>query len=58
MLDCDAFEILGSAMYNLSISHVKLERTAEALVLLEKVLEFFRRVLPEDHPDIGEIDGL
>ncbi len=45
-------------MYNLSISHVKLERTAEALVLLEKVLEFFRRVLPEDHPDICEFAGL
>ena len=58
LLDCDAFEIVGRAMYNLAISHVKLERTAEALVLLEKVMEFFRRVLPEDHPDIGEIDGL
>ena len=42
-------------MYNLAISHVKLERTAEALVLLEKVMEFFRRVLPEDHPDTGEL---
>jgi hypothetical protein len=45
-------------MYNLAISHVKLDRTLEALVLLEKVLEFFRRVLPEDHPDIGEFAGL
>ena len=31
-------------------------RHADALALREKVLEFRRRVLPEDHPNIGEAD--
>ena len=35
-----------------------LGRLADALVLQEKVLEFRRRVLPEDHPSIGEVDGM
>ncbi len=29
-------------------------RNNEALAMVERVLEFRRRVLPEDHPDIGE----
>jgi hypothetical protein len=29
-------------------------RSREAVVIYEDVLMFFRRVLPEDHPDIGE----
>ena len=33
-------------------------RHAESRVLQEKVLEFRRRMLPEDHVDIGEADGL
>ncbi len=44
------------AMSNLSFSYFKLGRHADALVLREKVLEFRRRVLPEDHPEIGEVD--
>jgi hypothetical protein len=32
-----------------------LERHGDALALFEKQLEFFRRVLPEDHPDTGEM---
>ncbi len=45
-------------MYNLAGSFHALGRLADALVLWEKVLEFQRRVLPEDHPDIGEVDGM
>ena len=45
-------------MSNLASTYSELGRHADALALKEKVLEFRRRVLPEDHPDIGEIDGL
>ena len=45
-------------MGNLASTYSELGRHADALALREKVLEFRRRVLPEDHPDIGEIDGL
>ena len=44
------------AMNNLSFSYVSFGRHADALVFREKVLEFRRRVLPEDHPEIGEVD--
>ncbi len=57
-VDCDAFWIAGSAMSNLAATYGKLGRHADALALNEKVLEFRRRVLPKDHPDIGEVDGL
>jgi hypothetical protein len=43
-------------MSNLALSFDALGRHADALVLQEQVLEFRRRVLPEDHPDIGEVD--
>ena len=39
--------ILGS-------SYSYLGRHSEALAMLESVLEFYRRVLPADHPSIGE----
>ena len=45
-------------MSNLARTYLALGRHADALVLQEKVLEFQRRVLPEDHPDIGEVDGM
>ncbi len=45
-------------MSNLASSHAALGRHADALVLREQVLEESRRVLPEDHPDIGEVDGM
>ena len=35
-------------------TYSNLGRHADALAMQERVLEFFRRVLPEDHPDIGE----
>ena len=57
-VDCDAFWIAGKVMSNLAFTYRELGRHADALALREKVLEFFRRVLPEDHPHIGEVDGL
>ena len=45
-------------MSNLAMTYGALGRHADALVLQEQVLEFRRRVLPEDHPDIGEVDGM
>jgi hypothetical protein len=40
-------------MNNLSATYNELGRHQDALVLLEKTLEFQLRVLPENHPDIG-----
>ena len=44
-------------MGNLAITYSDLGRHEDALVLGERVLEFRRRVLPENHPGIGELDG-
>ena len=41
-------------MNNLAQTYSDLGRHADALAMQEKVLEHFRRVLPADHPDIGE----
>ncbi len=41
-------------MNNLASTYSELGRHADALVMRERVLEFRRRVLPADHPDIGE----
>ncbi len=41
-------------MGDLANSHSKLGRHKHALEMDERVLEFRRRVLPENHPDIGE----
>jgi hypothetical protein len=41
-------------MHNLASTYSDLGRHADALAMKERVLEFNRRVLPEDHPDIGE----
>ena len=41
-------------MGNLALTHSALGRHADALGLFEQVLEFWRRVLPANHPDIGE----
>ena len=41
-------------MNELGNSYSKLGRHSEALAMRESVLEFRRRVLPADHPDIGE----
>jgi hypothetical protein len=41
-------------MSNLAETYSALGRHADALALGEQVLEFRRRVLPANHPDIGE----
>jgi hypothetical protein len=41
-------------MGNLAATFSDLGRHADALAMRERVLEFSRRVLPEDHPSIGE----
>jgi hypothetical protein len=40
-------------MSNLAGSYAALGRHQDALVIIEETLEFRRRVLPENHPDIG-----
>jgi hypothetical protein len=44
----------GTTMNNLAITHHALGRHADALAMMERALEFWRRVLLADHPDIGE----
>ena len=44
---------LGAAMGYLADTYSALGRHQDALVMMEKTLEFRRRVLPENHPDIG-----
>jgi hypothetical protein len=41
-------------MNNLAVTYSDLGRHADALVMGERVLEFRRRVLPANHPHIGE----
>ncbi len=41
-------------MNNLASTYEVLGRHADSLAMGEQALEFQRRVLPEDHPDIGE----
>ena len=41
-------------MGNLAQTYRNLGRHADAFALFEQVLEFQRRVLPANHPDIGE----
>ena len=43
-------------MGNLAATYSALGRHDDALAMRERVLEFRRRVLPENHPDIGEGD--
>jgi hypothetical protein len=43
----------GDEMVNIAKTFSALGRHEEALVMQEKGLEFLRRVLPENHPDIG-----
>ena len=45
--------VLGTSMSALAIAYSALGRHQDALLLKEKTLEFRRRVLPENHPDIG-----
>ena len=41
-------------MNNLAHTYSDLRRHADAVALFQQVLEFQRRVLPANHPDIGE----
>ena len=41
-------------MSSLAQTYYALGRHSDALAMRESVLEFRRRVLPADHPDIGE----
>ncbi len=41
-------------MINLAQTYKALGRHADALAMGEQVLDFQRRVLPANHPDIGE----
>ena len=41
-------------MSNLALTYSALGRHSDALAMEESVLEFRRRVLPADHPSIGE----
>ncbi len=53
-LTCDLTRsVIGTTMSNLAGTYGTLGRHQDALVLQEKTLEFFRRVMPENHPDIG-----
>ena len=56
LVGCDAHGFAGVAMGNLAVTYGDLGRHADALDLREKVLKFFQRVLPEDHPNIGGYD--
>ena len=55
--DCDAFGVAGMALENLAATYGELGRHADAVTLFESALELRRRVLPEDHPHIGAVDG-
>ena len=44
----------GSTTNNLGFTYRVLGRHADALAMGEKALEFYRRVLPANHPDTGE----
>ncbi len=44
-------------MNNLALSYSNLGRHQGAVEMNEKTLEFRRRVLPENHPSIGEGDA-
>jgi hypothetical protein len=42
-------------MNNLAVAYYNLGRHADAVAMMERVLEFQRRVLPVNHPEIGEV---
>jgi tetratricopeptide (TPR) repeat protein len=42
-------------MSNLALTYSYIGRHHDALVMREETLEFLRRVLPENHPDIGTV---
>jgi hypothetical protein len=53
-MGCGLTRRAGTAMSNLASTYRDLGRHVDDLAMGERVLEFRRRVLPADHPDIGE----
>jgi hypothetical protein len=45
----------GDAMVKLAQTYSLLQRHHDALTLKEEVLQHYRRVLPDNHPDIGAV---
>ncbi len=45
--------VLGNTMSNLAASYSELGQHEHAVEMQEKAIEFIRRVLPENHPNIG-----
>ncbi len=55
-LSCDLTRsVSGTTMNSVATMYGELGRHQDALVLFEKTLEFRRRVLPENHPEISEM---
>ncbi len=46
-------DLLGYCMHNLGISYGDVGRHEDAVVLHKQTLDLRRRVLPENHPEIG-----
>ena len=46
---------IGFAMMQLGVTYYNLQRFDDAVALLDKTLDFFRRVLPDNHSAIGDI---
>jgi tetratricopeptide (TPR) repeat protein len=46
--------ISGAAMGNLASTYFAFGRHADALAMFDRTMEFQRRVLPENHPELGE----
>jgi tetratricopeptide (TPR) repeat protein len=45
--------VLGTTMSNLATMYSELGQHEHAVEMQTKAIEFFRRVLPENHPNIG-----
>jgi hypothetical protein len=43
-------------MHNLASAYHELGRYSDALALQKEALEFRQRIMPGDHPSIGDID--
>lgn len=43
-------------MDTLVVSYHKVGRLADAAVMVEHVVDYNRRFLPENHPDLGDVD--
>ena len=48
--------LVSSLIFNVANEYSALGRHEDALAMQEKTLDFQRRVLPENHPDIGAFE--